>query len=192
MQQHWIVLIFCVRHLFWMLATSLPCNNIFCSELVTNIECSCVYCNILVHCFHCNMPREYRKHSDEGGVTLIKNQINWTFFNSYFSEKLQDLYAFSYSPQDEKLTQSAGWALFDMQSEYARMGVPNNEWAYSSINSNYKVSIMFKGILAKQLGFLWLLAINLFLNSTRIDTQGYGVGLTDAMLCPSYSFIQKT
>ena len=57
-----------------------------------------------------------------------------------FLEKLEDLYAFSYHPRSEKLTQSAGWALFDIQSEYARMGLPNSEWCCSSLNKDYQVS----------------------------------------------------
>ena len=61
----------------------------------------------------------------------------------FFAEKLEDLYAFSYNPQSEKLTRSAGWALFDIQSEYARMGLPNEEWCVSTLNKDYQVDILF-------------------------------------------------
>ena len=60
-----------------------------------------------------------------------------------FLETLEDLYAFSYNPQSEQLTRSAGWALFDIQSEYARMGLPNSEWCCSNLNKDYRVSIFF-------------------------------------------------
>ena len=60
-----------------------------------------------------------------------------------FVEKLEDLYAFSYNPLSEKLTRSAGWALFDIQSEYARMGLPNSEWCCSTLNKDYKVGNIF-------------------------------------------------
>ena len=59
----------------------------------------------------------------------------------FITEKLEDLYAFSYNPQSEQLTRSAGWALFDIKSEYARMGLPNNEWCCSHINKDYKVRL---------------------------------------------------
>ncbi|XP_078370553.1 phosphatidylinositol-3,5-bisphosphate 3-phosphatase MTMR6-like isoform X2 [Oculina patagonica] len=62
-------------------------------------------------------------------------------------EKLEDLYAFSYNPQTEKLTRSAGWALFDIQSEYARMGLPNNEWCCSSLNKDYQICDTYPSIL---------------------------------------------
>ncbi|KAK3728847.1 hypothetical protein QZH41_020231 [Actinostola sp. cb2023] len=56
-----------------------------------------------------------------------------------YAEKLEDLYAFSYSPQSEKLTRSAGWALFDIKSEYARMGVPSELWTATTTNRGYKI-----------------------------------------------------
>lgn len=62
-------------------------------------------------------------------------------------EKLEDLYAFSYSPQSEKLTRSAGWALFDIQSEYARMGLPNDEWCFSTLNKDYQMCDTYPSIL---------------------------------------------
>jgi len=67
-------------------------------------------------------------------------KIIWNFVvNCSFKENLEDLYAFSYSPQSEKLTRSAGWALFDIKSEYARMGVPSDLWIATSANQNYEV-----------------------------------------------------
>ena len=66
-------------------------------------------------------------------------KVKFTNFVLHFVEKLEDLYAFSYNPLSEKLTRSAGWALFDIQSEYARMGLPNSEWCCSTLNKDYKV-----------------------------------------------------
>ncbi|XP_031549865.1 myotubularin-related protein 6-like [Actinia tenebrosa] len=54
-------------------------------------------------------------------------------------EKIEDLYAFTYSPQTEKLTKTAGWALFDIKSEYARMGLPSDLWTSTSMNNDYKL-----------------------------------------------------
>ena len=44
----------------------------------------------------------------------------------------------------ENLTRSAGWALFDLHSEYARMGLPNSAWCCSSLNKDYQVGLTFK------------------------------------------------
>ncbi|EDO34710.1 predicted protein [Nematostella vectensis] len=62
-------------------------------------------------------------------------------------EKLEDLYAFSYSPQTEKLTQSAGWALFDIKSDYTRMGVPSDLWTATQLNKDYELCDTYPNIL---------------------------------------------
>ena len=91
---------------------------------------------------------------DQCTGTCLLNVINFTDFVNFwkvkfmnfllcFVEKLEDLYAFSYNPLSEKLTRSAGWALFDIQSEYARMGLPNSEWCCSTLNKDYKVGNIF-------------------------------------------------
>jgi len=52
---------------------------------------------------------------------------------------LDELYAFQYTAAD--ITQrSVGWNFFDLQSEYLRMGVPNDTWVLSLINRDYEVS----------------------------------------------------
>ena len=38
-----------------------------------------------------------------------------------------------------ELKQSSGWALYDSQGEYGRMGLPNAYWKHTSINMNYEV-----------------------------------------------------
>ena len=77
-------------------------------------------------------------------------KVNFTNFLLCFVEKLEDLYAFSYNPLSEKLTRSAGWALFDIQSEYARMGLPNSEWCCSTLNKDYKVGNIFNILISAQ------------------------------------------
>ncbi|KAK2563495.1 Myotubularin-related protein 8 [Acropora cervicornis] len=47
----------------------------------------------------------------------------------------------------EKLTRSAGWALFDVQSEFARMGLPNSQWCCSSVNKEYQICDTYPSIL---------------------------------------------
>lgn len=39
----------------------------------------------------------------------------------------------------ENIPQSAGWNFFDLQSEYQRMQVPNDEWCLTLLNKDYEV-----------------------------------------------------
>ena len=58
----------------------------------------------------------------------------------FHAEKYSGLYAFHYKPKEGELVkQSSGWALFDSQNEYSRMGVPNELWRSTSLNSEYEV-----------------------------------------------------
>ncbi|CAH1174176.1 unnamed protein product [Phaedon cochleariae] len=53
--------------------------------------------------------------------------------------RFQDLYCFSYTPPAEEIQRSEGWGLFDLQSEYQRMGVPNDQWCLSNLNVDYEL-----------------------------------------------------
>ena len=58
----------------------------------------------------------------------------------FHAEKYSELYAFHYKPKEGELVkQSSGWALFDSQNEYSRMGVPNELWRSTTLNSEYEV-----------------------------------------------------
>jgi len=63
--------------------------------------------------------------------------------HSSCSESYSQLYAYQYKPsQGEMVKQSSGWALYDSQSEYERMGLPNEHWKHTSINTSYEVPIV--------------------------------------------------
>jgi myotubularin-related protein 6/7/8 len=49
------------------------------------------------------------------------------------------LYAFHYSPQAKKFDRSTGWDIFEHEKEFARMGIPNENWRYSSLNKDYQL-----------------------------------------------------
>ncbi|XP_053399742.1 myotubularin-related protein 8-like isoform X2 [Mercenaria mercenaria] len=51
---------------------------------------------------------------------------------------LESLYAFSYQ-QNCDYQKDYGWDLFDTQSEYMRMGAPNEYWVLSNINKEYEI-----------------------------------------------------
>lgn len=54
-------------------------------------------------------------------------------------EKLEQLHAFSYTPSDGEVSQSAGWVLYDPSLEFGRMEIPPNTWKMSDINEEFKV-----------------------------------------------------
>lgn len=56
----------------------------------------------------------------------------------YFTADIETLYAFVYSAADGK-EKSYGWDFYDAQSEYLRMGVPNQLWTLSALNKNFEV-----------------------------------------------------
>ena len=49
-----------------------------------------------------------------------------------------DLVCFSYNPKGEIL-QSTGWQFHDMENEFQRQGVPNENWSVCTLNSDYKL-----------------------------------------------------
>ncbi|KAK2184781.1 hypothetical protein NP493_253g03028 [Ridgeia piscesae] len=57
----------------------------------------------------------------------------------YEPAELSELYAFHYISPDIPDRQH-GWSLFDLQSEYLRMGVSSDKWTLTNINREYEVS----------------------------------------------------
>eukprot|EP00057_Strongylocentrotus_purpuratus_P023385 XP_011677859.1 PREDICTED: myotubularin-related protein 8 [Strongylocentrotus purpuratus] len=53
--------------------------------------------------------------------------------------ELEDLYAFHYKSATVVPTMVTGWDQFDLQAEYARMGIPNAHWCSTAINKNYEI-----------------------------------------------------
>lgn len=49
------------------------------------------------------------------------------------------MYCFNYQESEDTLPQHAGWNFFNVQSEFQRQGVPNEEWSLSYLNTNYEV-----------------------------------------------------
>ena len=53
--------------------------------------------------------------------------------------RIEELYAFHYTPKDIDSSQEAGWNLYDPLTEFQRMEVPKSLWAPSSLNEKYEV-----------------------------------------------------
>ncbi|CAL8081785.1 unnamed protein product [Orchesella dallaii] len=54
-------------------------------------------------------------------------------------ESIEALYCFRYSQGIEDLPREAGWSLFDLQTEFERMGVPNETWTMTLLNKEYEL-----------------------------------------------------
>jgi len=66
--------------------------------------------------------------------------IQSSLFSLSQPASLEDLYAFLYTASDlDSSKKFDGWNLFDLQSEYLRMGVPNENWLLSRSNENYEL-----------------------------------------------------
>ena len=57
----------------------------------------------------------------------------------FSAEVYGELYAFQYRPDSDKVKQTSGWMLYDAPVEYKRMGVPNQHWQATHLNSSYEV-----------------------------------------------------
>ena len=67
-----------------------------------------------------------------------------SFFITYhFSAQIEELYAFQYQSPDGT-PKHLGWDMFDLQSEYMRQGVPNENWTITKLNRDYEVSAKTK------------------------------------------------
>lgn len=64
------------------------------------------------------------------------------FVNLKFKDKIENLLCFKPSEQLNILLASTNInnkKMFELESEYTRMGVPNNEWAAVNVNSSYEM-----------------------------------------------------
>ncbi|XP_039294729.1 myotubularin-related protein 6 isoform X1 [Nilaparvata lugens] len=52
---------------------------------------------------------------------------------------IEDLYCFYYTSSTEDIPKTAGWNFFDLQSEFQRMKVPNEQWSLTLLNEKYEI-----------------------------------------------------
>lgn len=82
-----------------------------------------------------NCSREREGGGREEEEELLKSIIWWAWLCSIFLY----LTIAIHRPSTNDLYKSAGWAIYDMQAEYSRMGVPNEQWCLTNINKEYEV-----------------------------------------------------
>ena len=59
----------------------------------------------------------------------------------------EELYAFSYNPQQNDQQREEGWQLIGLGAEFERMGVPCDQWQLTDVNRDYKVGgTVWRGI----------------------------------------------
>ncbi|XP_054263954.1 myotubularin-related protein 6 isoform X2 [Macrosteles quadrilineatus] len=59
---------------------------------------------------------------------------------------IEELYCFHYSSRDD-IPKAAGWSYFDLQSEFQRMGVPNEQWHLMPLNKFYEICDTYPRVL---------------------------------------------
>lgn len=57
--------------------------------------------------------------------------------------KEEELYAFLFNPQQGEDERRRGWDLISVTADFSRMGLPNELWEISDLNSNYEVRARF-------------------------------------------------
>ncbi|CAG2118872.1 unnamed protein product, partial [Medioppia subpectinata] len=52
---------------------------------------------------------------------------------------IEDLYCFNYTASNEHFEKEDGWQQYTYESEFQRMGCPNQHWNQTTINTNYEI-----------------------------------------------------
>lgn len=60
----------------------------------------------------------------------------------HFPVHMEELYCFNYLSSTETLPKSTAWDSFDMQAEFKRLNVPNDQWSITLLNKEYDVCIV--------------------------------------------------
>uniref|UniRef100_A0A1B6DT04 phosphatidylinositol-3,5-bisphosphate 3-phosphatase n=1 Tax=Clastoptera arizonana TaxID=38151 RepID=A0A1B6DT04_9HEMI len=80
--------------------------------------------------------------------------------------RIEDLYCFHYNTED--IPKSAGWTFFDLQAEFQRMRVPNDQWSLTTLNKDYNLCDTYPRVL-----YVPTVATNNILNgSSRFRSKG--------------------
>ncbi|XP_028412790.1 myotubularin-related protein 8-like [Dendronephthya gigantea] len=102
-------------------------------------------------------------------------------------DKLEQLYAFSYNPMDDKISSSAGWVLYDARLEFSRMGISADTWQASDLNEEFKLCDTYPRILFLPASASKETAIGsaMFRSRNRLPTLSYYHKTTKAAICRS-------
>lgn len=62
-------------------------------------------------------------------------------------EKLEELYAFLYNPNQTEEARRVGWTAVDLSADFRRMGLPNNLWDSTDLNKDYEMCSTYPSLL---------------------------------------------
>lgn len=74
-------------------------------------------------------------------VLNCADTLRYDFPSFSSSEKYSELYCLSFNPNVNKDKREESWNFIDLLADYKRMGVPNNLWVATAVNSEYRVSL---------------------------------------------------
>ncbi|XP_072532714.1 phosphatidylinositol-3,5-bisphosphate 3-phosphatase MTMR8 [Salminus brasiliensis] len=98
-------------------------------------------CPLLIHCktfqlLHLLLPREREAQEVHQSLLRLSQPV-----------KEEELYAFLYNPQQSDAERLDGWSLVDIRTDFSRMGLPNELWEISHINSSYELCSTYPSVL---------------------------------------------
>uniref|UniRef100_W5M8U4 Myotubularin related protein 6 n=1 Tax=Lepisosteus oculatus TaxID=7918 RepID=W5M8U4_LEPOC len=124
-------------HLLFMEASSSSAQEIWVLHhhiaTVEKLSLTTSGCPLEIHCRNFRVlrfvvPRERDCHDVYSSLVRLLAQTSY-----------EELYAFSYNPQQNDEQREEGWQLIDLAAEFERMGVPCDQWQLTDANRDYKV-----------------------------------------------------
>ncbi|MBN3321695.1 MTMR6 protein, partial [Atractosteus spatula] len=108
--------------------------DVFCKSLtIMKLSLTASGCPLEIHCRNFRVlrfvvPRERDCHDVYSSLVHLLRPASH-----------EELYAFSYNPQQNDEQREEGWQLIDLAAEFERMGVPCDQWQMTDANRDYKV-----------------------------------------------------
>ncbi|XP_046695055.1 myotubularin-related protein 8 isoform X1 [Silurus meridionalis] len=99
-------------------------------------------CPLVINCkmfqrLHLLLPREKEAQDVLQSLLRLSQPV-----------KDEELYAFLYNPQQSEEERRRGWDLISFPADFSRMGLPNEFWEISDLNSNYELCSTYPSVLA--------------------------------------------
>ncbi|XP_059820158.1 myotubularin-related protein 6 [Hypanus sabinus] len=101
--------------------------------VVEKLALTTVGCPLAIRCknfrvIHFIIPRERDCHDIYNSLLKLSRPVRY-----------EDLYAFSFNPKKTEYEREVGWKVINLNDEYCRMGIPNDNWQLTDVNRNYKI-----------------------------------------------------
>lgn len=103
------------------------------------------------------IPRERDCHELYTNLTQLSQPVH-----------IEELYCFKYTSSSEEIPKTAGWNFFDLQAEFQRMRVPNDQWSLTNLNKDYELCDTYPRVLYVPA----MAGTNILLGSSRFRSKG--------------------